>query len=163
MSDAKPVTTVAYAERWSDLKREMVWPLAEKDARVRHDRGELYTALVCDSGRPQAYLDVRLEAGFVGVHFLDEELRNHLTYMFTRPEGEGDLFLETVSRRVYDDAGDLIHDEYYIFKPPDRAHVKKRDYGTKTAETYDLETDLSDNHEPVPDFGEYESIARAER
>jgi hypothetical protein len=56
--------TVSYADRWSKLKGEMVRPLAEEDARKRHDRGELYTAVVGDPRRPQAYLDVRLDAGF---------------------------------------------------------------------------------------------------
>ena len=102
MSDASPVVAVTYAERWSKRKGEVVRPLAEEDARERHERGELYTVLVGDPGRPRAYLEVRLEAGFVGVHFLDDELRNHLTYLFTRPpEEQGDLFLEQISRRGY--------------------------------------------------------------
>jgi hypothetical protein len=164
VGDASQVVAVTYAERWSKRKGEVVRPLAEEDARERHERGELYTVLVGDPGRPRAYLEVRLEAGFVGVHFLDDELRNHLTYLFTRPpEEQGDLFLEQISRRVYDDAGDLTHDEHYVFDPPDRAHVKKRDHVAQAAETYDLETDLSENHEPPPEFGRYESIARVER
>ena len=164
MSDASPVATVTYADRWSNRKGRMVRPLTEDEAQGRHDRGQLYTAVLGDSERPEAYLEVRLEAGFVGVHFLDEKLRNHLTYLFTRsPEGQGDLFLEQVTRRVYNDSGDPTHDEHYVFEGPNQAHVEKRDHATQEAETYDLETDLSQNHEPPPAFGDYDSIARVER
>ena len=72
--------TVSYAERWSGKKGGVVRPLEEEEARRRHDRGELYVAVLGNSQRPRAYLEVRFEAGFAGVHFLDGELRNHLTY-----------------------------------------------------------------------------------
>lgn len=156
--------TVSYAERWSGKKGGVVRPLEEEEARRRHDRGELYVAVLGNSQRPRAYLEVRFEAGLVGVHFLDGELRNHLTYLFTRsPGSEGGLFLEALSRRAYDDSGELTHDEYYIFKAPDQVHVEKRDHLTQQAETYELKTDLAENHEPVPAFGDYVSIARVER
>jgi len=51
--------TDSYADRWSELKGEMVRPLAEEDARTRHDRGEVFRAVVGDPGSSQAYLEVR--------------------------------------------------------------------------------------------------------
>jgi hypothetical protein len=41
--------------------------------------------------------------------------------------------------------------------------VEERDYGTGEAERYSVHHDVSGNSEPVPAFGDYDSIARRER
>ncbi len=156
--------TVSYGERWSKRGLYIVDPLDVETARERHERGELYAAILGDPEHPWAYLVVRLEVGYVGVDFLDEELRGDLSYTFARePDSEGDLFLEQATWRIYDDSGEPAFDEHYVFEPPNIAHVTKRDHTAKDQETYALKTDLAQNYEPVPAFGEYESIARRER
>src|SRR4051794_23963087 len=92
--------TITYAERWSDLAGGPVDELDEDDARRRHDSGELYVAVLRDDdGAPSAYLEVRLEKGYAAVHFLDEEGRNHATYVFGREEGEDRMFLQRATWR----------------------------------------------------------------
>ena len=157
------VRTVSYAERWSNRARRAVDPLDADTAHERHASGALYTAVLGDPDHPDAYLEVRLEAGFVGVHFLDDRLRNSMSYLFARePGSEGDLFLEQVTRREYDD-GELVLGEAYFFERDGSARVEKKDYRRDEVETYEVRSDPSANWEPVPEFGRYESIARVER
>lgn len=141
----------------------IVDPLDPETARKRHERGELYAAILGNPERPWAHLNVRLEVDYVGVTFLDEELREYLSYSFSDAPDGGGLFLGQATRRYFDSSGELAHDEHYIFDWPDIAHVSKRDYVAKMRETYDVETDMRENLEPVPAFGDYESIARYER
>ena len=164
MEASSSAATVNYGERWTDLGNYIVDPLDAEAARERHERGRLYAAILGDPERPWAHLDVRLEVGYVGVEFLDEQLREDLSYTFSRaPDSEGDLFLEQATWRSYDSSGDRFSAEHYIFEPPNLAHVAKLDYVADEQETSDVETDLAQNWEPVPAFGEYESIARRER
>lgn len=142
----------------------IVDPLDVETARQRHERGELYAAILGDPEHPWAHLNVRLEVGYVDVTFLDEQLHEDLSYTFTRePESAGDLFLEQATLTSYDDSGEISHDEHYIFEWPNITHVRKRDYTANEQETYSVEADLAQNYEPAPAFGEYQSIARRER
>lgn len=162
-SPSSPLT-VSYGERWSDLSLRIVDRLDAEAARQRHERGELYAAILGDPEHPWAHLNVRLEVGYVDVTFLDEELREDLSYTFTRePGSEGDLFLEQATWRTYDSSSERVLSEHYIFKPPNITHVRKRDYTANEQETYSVEADLAQNWEPVPAFGDYESIAARER
>ena len=96
-------SSVQYAERWLS-RRSRPGPAIDADeARRRHEAGELYTAVLGDPERPTAYLDVRLETGYVGVHFLDDAGRPHLTYAFARePGSDDDLFLQQATYREYE-------------------------------------------------------------
>lgn len=164
MQDAPATRTITYADRWSRRKRTVVGPLDEDAARARHDRGEPYTAVLDDPERPRVVIEPALKGGVVRSRFFDDALRNYMTYVFTRPpDTDGDLFLEQLTLQRYDDDGALTTDEHWIFEPPNIAHVKKRDHSTREAERYDVESDLSQNHEPPPAFGEYDSISRIER
>lgn len=163
MEASSSAATVSYGERWTDLGNYIADPFDAEAARERHERGRLYAAILGDPERPWAFLNVRLEVGYVGVHFLDEQLRNDLTYSFRAPDSESELFLNQATVRSYDSSGDLVFAEHYTFEPPNLAHVAKLDYVADEQETSDVETDLAQNWEPVPAFGEYESIARRER
>lgn len=161
--EVKTTTDVTYAERWWQRKRKATGPLTEEEARRRHESGELYVAVLGDPERPDAAVEVRLEAGFVGVRLLDDQGREYLTYLFGRdPAASDDLFLEQATWREFD-GDEVVRGDTYHFKKDGTAVVERVDYATKEAETAELRPDVSSNWEPVPEFGQYESIARRDR
>jgi hypothetical protein len=157
------MTDVSYSKRWTSRRRSAVEPLDPDEARRRHEAGELYTAIIGDPDRPRAYVEVRPEAGFVSVHFLDDDRRDVMEYVFARDGGDGDLFLEQVIRRELGDGGEPQLVETHFFDRGGIVHVEKKDYATRMQESFDVEADVSGNWEPMPEFGRYESIARVER
>jgi hypothetical protein len=156
-------SAVQYADRWLTRRGRPGTALDEGEARRRHEKGELYTVVLGDPGRPSAYLDVRNEAGFVGVHFLDDAGRPYLTYTFARdPDSDDDLFLEQATYREY--AGDeVVRGDAYYFEKDGTVVKEHKDYAEREAERGETRDDVSSNWEPVPEFGSYDSIARVER
>jgi hypothetical protein len=155
--------TVTYAERWLRRRPGDIEELDENEARRRHETGALYTAILGHPESADAYLEVRLEAGFVGVYFLDNEGRNHLTYLFGKLDGEDRLFLEQAITREFDDDGNVRHGKAYHFKRDGTIYLEEKDYENREAFRGEKQDDVSGNWEPVPEFGRYESIARVER
>lgn len=157
------VETLTYMDRWSERRPTQFEELNEDEARHRHETGELYTVLLGDPESPSAYLEVRLEVGFVGVHFLDGDGRNYLTYLFGKQDGDDQLFREQAIWREYNENGKIRKGEAYIFKRDGTIYLDEKDYEKQQAWEGKKQDDLSNNWEPVPEFGHYDSIARIER
>jgi hypothetical protein len=155
--------SVTYAERWSDLVPGPVDDLDDEQARQRHESGELYTAILSDGFTPRAYLEVRLEVGFVAVHFLDDERRNHVTYVFGREKGEDQLFLQRATWREFGADSQVARGQTFYFKRDGTIYLEEKDYERREATRGEKQDDVSGNWELVPAFGRYESIARLER
>jgi hypothetical protein len=155
--------TVVYAERWSERRPDDFDELDPDEARRRHETGELYTAILGDPDAPSAYLEIRLEAGFVGVHFLDADGRNHVSYLFGKRDGEDQLFLEQAIWREFGENDEVRRGQAYVFKRDGTIYLEEKDYATREASRGEKKDDVSGNWEPVPEFGRYESIARVER
>jgi len=155
--------TLTYADRWSERWPNEFEELDADEARRRHGTGELYTVILGDAESPDAYLEVRLEAGFVGVYFLDDERRNYLTYLFGKHDGENQLFLEQAIWRTFDGSGNVRSGQAYHFKRDGTVFLREKDYEKREATRGEKQDDVSGNWEPVPEFGRYESIARRER
>jgi hypothetical protein len=154
---------VQYADRWLTRRGRPGAPLDADEARRRHEEGKLYTVVLGDPERPTAYLDVRNETGFVGVHFLDDAGRPYLTYHFARdPGSDDDLFLEQATYREYE-GDEVVRGDAYHFEPDGKVVKEHKDYVQREAERGETRDDVSSNWEPVPEFGSYESIARVER
>ncbi len=153
---------VAYCYQWNDLTKEPRDPYAEAEARQRHERGELYTALLGDPSAPHTLVEVRLDTGYVGVHFLDDELRRWSTYSFGRSD-EKTLFLKQYRRAEYDSDGRQVAAEIINFREDGVLTVQKADLVKNVVDQYDVHADVSSNWEPTPAFGDYESIARFDR
>lgn len=132
---------------------------------MRHERGALYTAIVGYPERPWAHLDVRLEVPLIGVHFPDEQLREELLYVFSRaPESEDELFLEQATWSYYGSSVEVEFEWFIAFAPSGLARVTTRDCVADEQARYDVDTtEVVENREPVPAFGDYTSIARRER
>ncbi len=103
--------TISYGERWTDIGNYIVDPFDVETARGRHERRG-------DPQRPWAHLNVRPEVGYVDVAFLDEQLREDLSYTFSNRHtaSEGDLFPEQATVRSHDSSGDRVLAEHHVFE-----------------------------------------------
>jgi hypothetical protein len=155
--------TLTYVDRWSEKWPTEFEELDEDEARRRHDAGELYTVLLGDPESPSAYIEVRLGVGYVGVLFLDENGRNNLTYLFAKDKTDDRLFLQQVSWRDYDEDGKIRNGTSYHFKRDGTIYSEEKDYEKQEAWKGEKQDDVSGNWEPVPEFGQYDSIARRDR
>jgi hypothetical protein len=155
--------TLTYVDRWSEEFPTEFEQLDEDEARRRHESGELYTVLLGDPDSPSEYLEIRLEAGYVGVTFLDGDGRNYLAYTFAKEPSDERLFLQQASFREFDEQGKVRKGETYHFKRDGIVFRTRKDYETREAWEGKTEDDVSGNWEPVPEFGRYESIARRDR
>jgi hypothetical protein len=155
---------ITYCKRWSRFRKCMteIWN-AEK-ARKAHERGDLYTVLLGDPEKPTCFLEVHLKLGYIGVNFLDEYLRDYFQCGFTK-EKPGMLFLSQVTHREYEAETDtVIEAKFARFFPDGRAIYEIDNTHEDALLRKEVEQeDLSVNWEPIPEFGQYESIARFER
>jgi hypothetical protein len=107
---ASSTVPVGYSERWD--VGNAVTPLEEQTARRRHEGAPgYYTAVLGDP--PQVLIEVNWDVDYVGVAYLDAQLRRQKKYSFTRHDGR--LFLDEVSLWQY--AGDSdpnYHSPVYV-------------------------------------------------
>jgi hypothetical protein len=74
---------VTYAGAWHHRDKTPVDELGPDEARGLHDRGEPYTVLVGENGRPNALIHTWLANEFVDVEFLDEQFRVMTSFTFS--------------------------------------------------------------------------------
>jgi hypothetical protein len=133
----------------------------EAKGRAAHEKRQLYTALVGSSTTPECFVESTGHS--IGVGFLDELLREHLSYEF-QEKHPGRLFLSMATERKFDgDTDKVIWGITYYFDEDGHVAIEEEDFVGDTlisAETY---LDVSANWERYPDFGDYESIARKDR
>lgn len=150
---------MTYGVQWNHLKGELDNMLDETEARRRHESGLLYTAVI-DRPGSTVLVEVRLEAGYIGVWFLDELGRRILWYAFKKMD-DGRLFMTQTKLLNYEDP---TLTETYFFKP-DGTVMRDRNAspGMETMERKLSVAELEAMYEPVPSFGQYHSITRRER
>lgn len=85
---------VYYCEGWFRGKKIATGILSADEARKAHDRKQSYTALIDSVERPYCFVEMAGAAVIVG--FLDELLRESLTYVFQEVDSEK-LFLSTAT------------------------------------------------------------------
>ncbi|MBY0563043.1 MAG: hypothetical protein K2P58_02555 [Hyphomonadaceae bacterium] len=157
------MTSLFYCEKWFRHDKVPIELLSEAQAKARHKKGALYTVLVGSETRPNSFLEVVGENAFVSVNFLDDELRDYLTYAFQRVE-DGRLFLSAVTRREYQPGTDKIAKaELYYFNREGSVSVRLVDAEAKREQTGSREIDVATNYEAWPEFGRYEHLLQRER
>ncbi|MGP3989048.1 hypothetical protein [Streptomyces sp. 3N207] len=162
---------VVYCRRWNYQLSQPIDELSEVEARDIHLRGEPYTAaaVTLNSEHPDRVLEIALRSGHVRVHFLGEYGRVETILTF-RPSGEL-LFLREIRGYEYDGQSQ----EYLALFEAERLETdefnedgtgletvkdKKRDE-YYTVDLHLKETSgLQSHYEPIPQFGDYASIAR---
>lgn len=152
---------VSYFGRWNAQYREAVDALTEDEARRRHERGELYAVVLGDPAQPWAYVDVRLEVGYVSVHVLDGDLRPAATYRFSREEGErdDDLFLGYVeSARYVGDSDEVDAAVNLYFAPSGDGLLQSYEPGEEEPDSVEFRHGTETLRLAVPAFGEWEWV-----
>ena len=152
---------VVYCSGWFRAKKRctQVWELEK--AKASHEGGQLYTAVL--GSRPSCFVELSLARGYVGVGFLDDQLREYLSYQF-QEKSPGRLFLTMATHREFADASDRVRKgTTYYFDPNGRVVIERKDFETREAERSESVAALEGNWESVPEFGRYEGVCRKER
>ena len=129
----------------------------------------MHTAIVSDGVNPTAFIE--FNGGYVGVGFLDRNLREYMCYVFDEVL-PGKLFLARATHREYEGETDRVKSgTSYYFKQDGSVAVKREDFAwtegqsspVGTVSTKDTQVDVSGHWEPYPKFGEYDALLRVER
>lgn len=152
-----------YCKSWFWAKKHATNILTEEQARKAHNERERYTVLVNSTERPYAVIDVVGGEGFVGVTFLDEVLRESLSYNFKEIEA-GKLFLSMATHREFFDDKDQVRlGTSYVFNQDGGLIITKESFEPHTLKEARSTTDVSGNYEDYPNFGEYDHLLEADR
>lgn len=140
--EMKMAPSYSYAEKWSRSYKEAVKPLTEPQARKRHEtKGALYTVLLGDATRPNAFVEV-VAADSIQVEFLDDRLRARAAYQFViQPDGR--LFMGMAAFVKFGTDGRQTWGRRLSFKPDGHVMSFETDYvrspNTETATSPRLE------------------------
>jgi hypothetical protein len=171
VSAGEAAPQITYCFKWNVRRKRPGVTLSEAEARARHAKGDEYTAVIAPpagNGYPILVTPV-WKNDFVAVTFLDEVGRQYMEYSFTRND-ETRLFLDRVFIWTYPDDDPKLH----LADSVKREDIRYREDGyvkrivIDETESIKDTTEYSgvpvdDNWEPVPEFGDYRSIARRER
>jgi hypothetical protein len=162
-------TEVTYCYRWNSRRASPGTPISEEEARERDATGEEYTAIVPRPGHPYPVLvTVVWKNSFCSTSFLDDFGRRCAKYSFTKVEGR--LFLSEIHLHEYpDDTPGLklsaaTRIEHMVFRTDGHVRRVTTDHGKHEKITNDYsDVSMDANWEPIPEFGDWDSIARFER
>lgn len=157
---------LTYCEKWSQNYNEARGLRTETDAKCAHEQRKLYTVLFGDIKHPSCFFQVLDEAVTVG--FLDEHLRCPISYGF-QEVSPGKLFLSQAHLFIYDDESEIVKSgTHYYFQKDGHLVIEFIEYRNnsvldETRSLKEMQTDVSGNWEPYPEFGKYDSIIRRDR
>jgi hypothetical protein len=153
--------SMTFCYQWNDLLRAPRDPYSEAAARRRHDRGELYTAVLGEAEAPRVLVEVSLEAQWSALHLLDDGRRWRAWSFDGRPDNER-FFLEEYRGFHFDAEGNKRYSDLVYFSRDGLLKVEEVDLLSKDVYSYDIHADVSDLWTAPPSFGDYESITRFE-
>jgi hypothetical protein len=163
----KFMNNIYYCVQWFRAKKRPTESLTESQARKRHARGQLYTALVGDFNRPSCFLEFSAYRS-VAVEFLDQALRRCLDYSF-QEEAPNQLFLSSVRIPEFpNEVDEPIRATVYYFKTNGHVAIVRYEahadgVGSRIVGREERQVDVTNNWEPFPEFGQYEGLARMNR
>ncbi|WP_159674603.1 lytic transglycosylase [Andreprevotia sp. IGB-42] len=146
---------------WFRAKKKSTMSWSEAQARAAHASKQQYTVLVGSVDKPYCFLDVADKV--IGVSFLDDHLRESLTYAFQETE-PGRLFLTMAIYRKFDGNTDkVVSDTSYLLNPNGTIQIRMEVFNPHHLEISSSVSDISSNYSCMPDFGEYDDLIRVER
>jgi len=150
-----------FCKSWFRAKKQPTEMWSAKAAQRAHENGQPYTVLVDSEIRPICFLEV--EAKTVGVCFLDDLLRETLTYHFQEVE-PGRLFLTMATYREFLGVTDKVAvGTSYVFARDGTVQMRRESFDPYRLETATSSADIAANYSPSPSFGEYADLIRSER
>lgn len=154
---------IYYCKSWFRINKISIEPCDEAAARAKHESGASYTVLIGSATKPTCFLELIIDKGMVGVGFLDEHLREYMTYQFQRVE-DGRLFLSMVTHRDFVDGGDKVKEgTTYFFDQGGELVIRRQAFSPHSIEKAVSSFDPVNNYEAFPEFGEYLELIKVER
>ncbi|HAF2129171.1 TPA: lytic transglycosylase [Salmonella enterica] len=160
---------IFYCKSWFRAKNKPIELWSENKARKKHITGESYTVLIGSDVKPSCFVEVMKNKGWVGVSFLDQELREYLLYNF-RLLDDDRLFLSMAVHREFAEnegkgAGilNVSSGTTYIFNEDGNTIVREEQFNPYKLEESQTLVDISGNYDKFPDFGKYDILIRKER
>lgn len=158
---------VTYCELWSSKRRKPTGTMSADQARQRDARGESYSVVIGDPDAPESVIEVVPENKYFNVNFIDGEGRTSAAYGFEKID-DSKLFLAEVTLWTYPQGArsksQASRVETFEFRPDGYAAQTVDDSSSEQIETTEkINVSVEANWEPVPEFGNWESIARYDR
>src|SRR5450830_1467695 len=150
-----------FCKSWFRAKKRPTEVWSEVQAKSAHINKKTYTVLVGAIEQPYCFLEI--SDGVVAVGFLDEFLRESLTYAFQEFEPEK-LFLTMAIYREFDGNTDKVESgTSYFFERDGTVRMTRELFSPHRVETSESKRDVSSNYSAVPEFANYEELIRIER
>lgn len=165
-----------YAKGWNHKTLRMGQPMTAADAAQRYTTGPdtdwfsvgAFGDDVPDGGVPDYVLEIVPGPSFISVSVFDQFYCLRYKHEFRRHENR--LFLEEIVRWDYPNDGNTysmskaVLVESVTFRPDGTGASKTTDYRTNMVDAFKIkDMDMTAHWEPIPVFGEWDSIARFER
>jgi hypothetical protein len=152
---------IYFCKSWFRAKKKPTTIWSRDLAKSAHDNKQPYTVLVDSVDRPYCFIDIA--AGVVGVGFLDNFLRESLTYTFQEIE-PGKLFLTMATHREFDgDTDKVVSGISYLFDQDGSIEMRREFFNPHRLEIATSTSDLSSNYSETPKFGHYDHLIQIER
>ena len=152
---------IFYCKSWFRAKKRPTELWSEDRARGAHDNKTLYSALIDSVEKPFCFLEINDK--FVGVGFLDDNLRERVYYAFREIE-PGRLFLSMATYREFEgDLDKVLLGTTYMFDPSGAVKIQKQQFNPYNAEASETVTDVSGNYDARPEFGHYGNLIKLKR
>ncbi|MEX3957555.1 hypothetical protein [Trinickia sp. EG282A] len=152
---------IYYCKSWFRAKKRPTEIWTEEQARAAHAAKKFYTVVVGSPQSPSCFLEVNDK--FIGVGFLDEQLRESLYYAFKEVEPRR-LFLSMATYREFDGDSDIVETgTTYIFDRDGTVKTTRQCLNPHSVEATEAAADVDGNYESWPEFGEYEDLIKVER
>ncbi|RKE44312.1 hypothetical protein [Sphingobacterium detergens] len=144
---------------------------SEQVARDNHPKGFAYEFCAFEREGdeiPFALVNLVLRSNHAGVDFIDPAGRNYLSYLFGESKrSPEELFLREVWYYNFPTENTEEEDYRMHFVFDEEGNVNYRKYDEVNKKTLDYESNRQFNmtglYEPIPTFGDYESLIRLER
>ncbi|MAT38741.1 MAG: lytic transglycosylase [Ectothiorhodospiraceae bacterium] len=150
-----------YCRQWFRGKKRPIDLWDEDAARKAHGERRPYTVLAGEPRSPVGFIEITKH--YIGVGFLDVELREYLSYQFQEHE-PGKLFLTMATHREFQRNSDFVcRGTTYFFKTEGVVSIEEEDFLAGTKSTRQTEADVSCNWEQYPAFNAFSPLLRVER
>lgn len=159
---------VTYCERWNGTLHKPIGVMSMDEARQRNDAGELYSVALGDPTHPDAFIEINWTLNYLGVWFFDEKCRRVLKYVFERVNDDQMFMTELGTWEYPPEAGSGLNEASFIetvlYSQDGTVRHREKDKRASEVRTKDIrDVPVDINWETVPEFGQWDSVARHDR